>query len=1437
MALKETLALTKRSLMIDTKLIRVFVSCPGDLATEKEAIKKICESRNHNLSSKNQGITFEVLDFKDIVESWGERPQHNINVRFSGYDIYLGLLWMRYGSSSGASDPKTGKPFESGTEEEFRIAKAKFEEGVPIEIYFFFKDPKAPSGLAEGRQFVKVQEFKEEIQSTGWVHTFPNTLDMTDFNNKIHSILNDWIWKVEQGVLVAEKEEFIEEIKALPKSAKTIDLISFIASAQVQENIIYRTASAFDPRGEETMSIFGSNTGESLLEIVKTHTRIVLLGSAGSGKSTELANLAVACSVEESPFVPVFQRMNTYVDEDIADFLPKNWNDIPENICLIILDGLDEIQPSHFNNAAKKLISFSQKHPQLRIVVSCRTNFYDFPSTGSSGTLSNFEVYMINDLQIGNIPEYANLEFGIKGTEFIKEAYDKGYKDLLGQPFFLKLLLEAYRLNGNLEINRVQLLDQFIQSRFDFDQQHFKLTTNLKSKKHHIIGLLKRVALVMEYMGKNYVTSQQLEKILENPEDVELLRFSTAFNNLESDPNYWGFEHNNIQEFLAASSLTEMPIDQIKKAISFNLVRIKPSWANTVFFLMGIIEEEKRKRLIEWILEIEPDILVRIESININESTRLDIFKNIFEHHKTKGIWLRSNKFTNRELARFAPSKPASAYLLEQLSDNKNTRHVRLNALDLLQYQQLDDSDSKNVREKILEFISETLEDPHAFYSAASALAKLGQADHTLIEMLMKDFGDRKNQYVRSGLYHLIIKAGLENEYIDYLLNGIGISDKEPDREQVNLMDESMQLREALSAKLEIEPLKKIISLFSQPDNRKLFRYSDRHDVFRNIVDRAIELFPDHPELYELLYDTYRRYARVSEEAVSKIVSEFFKATNTSLELFKQVFDHSELGSYEKSLLYKNVLDKAAIDFVIGEYLGHNLTKKQLQSFYDESKWFARQQDEETVNYLEEQVRENSDILANKVEVDIIQVRNDYELRNLALYFSPEDIKKEVSEFFSRNKIEQLDWDTLFSFKNYDYRDEKEIKDAAFDLLVDLTRKQEPSTLARVLAYIDQPERFENYLFTKLKDKLSSFPELTLSGDQQNKLENWVRDRTEKADIEHAITIYDDGQNRIGFNPQVQTLWYYISRYNIKISIEKILDFTTYDDLKRNADNSLDFGIIEAQAGRENVQQRVVANLTKGIPYDTSWKNNAVYALDNKLKAAFPKILDGIADSKRSEYARNQVLKTYDSEIGDNTALLKLLDKVGVDNIRLNIFQLLFKKDIEKTRLKTFLLSILNSQSEAETEKFIASKYLTRLGEKNGTGYYLDYMISQWDEGNLDYYYDASSLGSITDPVYLPKLMQLLWIAKTEKQKDEFNRLEPTVAEGLTNIGLSSEDNLKKVRLAIEDFITENTGKIEHVNFLYPYIERMEYQYYLAQSQKGDLAGAIAEINRILPKQ
>lgn len=1425
---------TQRIFMLNTTQIRVFVSCPSDVGLEKNIIKKLCESKNHGFSVNNRGIMFQVLDFKDIVAPWGNRSQEDINVRFSGYDIYIGLLWMRYGTASGSNDPVTGMPYGSGTEEEFRNAVQKFKNGEEIGIYFFFKEPRDCKDEDEKKELSKVKEFKKEIQQNGWVHTFPNTDDPTKFITNIYQLLDEWVWKVEEKKRIEGKNVFIAEVQASSSSSNPIDFSSFIINVLPYKNVIHRTLSLFDPKADSMDVFFETHKGKKLGELVEKESRIVILGSAGSGKSTELSNLVALYSVTDSPFVPVFQKMNTYVNENIQDFLPKDWNKIPENICLVILDGLDEIEPGNFNNAIRKISSFSTKFPNVRIVVSCRTNFYEFPSDISGGTLSDFSVYLFDDIDIKNIGTYANDEYNINGGDFVREAYSKGFKDLITQPFFLKLLLEKYEMHGDLEISKVELLNEFVEQRFNFDQKHFMGTTDLKIQKVKVMKLLRKVALTMEFMGKNYVTFDQLCQILPDPADLKLIRFSTAFKNFDADPTMWGFEHNNIQEFLAASSLHDMTLEKIKKTISFKGKLIKPSWVNTLFFLMSIIGSEKRDGLIQWMLKIEPEILVKIEPDKIDAKIRLEIFKNIFNHYKKQGVWLRSNKFTPMELARFAPVESANEFLLKELLDKNNSRYTKLNALHLIDDQMLGSQEDVKTKEALRTFIFEDVSDVHYFNATAYAMGSLGYADQALIDELMMTYGKSNNQYIRSAMYRLIHKAKLESKYVEYLIEGLNISEIHPDREKVNLVDESMQLEEAFSAKFEIEALRKILQHFSDDNNsRMLFRLDHREKVLKSIIDRSADLYTQYPYIYNLINKAYKHNIRLGDEKSLDIIINFFIETKTSLMIFKEVFGNSSISTYERARLYKKLVNKDVTDYVIGLYNEHDLTNNRLLEFYNEVKWYGSSQNKDEFLYLEKEIRVNSKILDNVSEPNVIEAQKEWAQKNIDIFFSLDQFKQELVQFFSQNDIIELDWDTLYKYRKYDDTD---ILNAPFELLADYTGGSNVATLEQVLGFVEQTDKFEDYLFNNLKDKLTGDSRIELTKSQINQLSDWVKDRVSKADIKNAITVNDSDRSRAKFNRQVQILWYYISRFDINIDKEKILDFTTYDDLNGNSE-SLDFSVIEKQVGKKEVAKKVIKNLKNDIRYDASWKNNAIYAIENGLEDACPFILTALAGSNHNHYAKIEVLRAFAKFVEDTKDLLSLLDIVAKDEIRWEIINLILSKDTYKSKITAFLLTIVEDDEEPAQEKYRASQQLTRVGNSVGTLYYLNYMLNHSDddcEDEFDLYYSATYLKNITDLVYLPKIMDLLKIAKTKKDRDEFDRLENYVTEVLANLAGGSEEGLNRVTEALSLFIIENQGIIEHINFFYPFIERLEHQFYLSQSQKGDIKTALNEVAKIL---
>src|SRR5688572_30720469 len=99
--------------------IQVFVSCPMDVNEEKDIVCEVCHKINKDLLQSGCNIQLVVREWSEIIGQIGIQAQDSINTTINEYDIYLGILWMRFGTPLKSINQATGKPYQSGTEQEF----------------------------------------------------------------------------------------------------------------------------------------------------------------------------------------------------------------------------------------------------------------------------------------------------------------------------------------------------------------------------------------------------------------------------------------------------------------------------------------------------------------------------------------------------------------------------------------------------------------------------------------------------------------------------------------------------------------------------------------------------------------------------------------------------------------------------------------------------------------------------------------------------------------------------------------------------------------------------------------------------------------------------------------------------------------------------------------------------------------------------------------------------------------------------------------------------------------------------------------------------------------------------------------------------------------------------------------------------------------------
>ena len=101
------------------KKLRIFAASPSDVAIERAKVDTVVGLLKP--LADHIGVVLEVKDWRAVVPDMG-RPQQIIfdQLQPTSWDVFIGILWHRFGTPTGATDPQTRKEYLSGTEEEFR---------------------------------------------------------------------------------------------------------------------------------------------------------------------------------------------------------------------------------------------------------------------------------------------------------------------------------------------------------------------------------------------------------------------------------------------------------------------------------------------------------------------------------------------------------------------------------------------------------------------------------------------------------------------------------------------------------------------------------------------------------------------------------------------------------------------------------------------------------------------------------------------------------------------------------------------------------------------------------------------------------------------------------------------------------------------------------------------------------------------------------------------------------------------------------------------------------------------------------------------------------------------------------------------------------------------------------------------------------------------
>jgi len=222
------------------RLLRVFLGSPGDLIAERRRAHQVVDEVNRTIA-RQVGIHVILVGWEDTLPGAG-RPQELINIDVDQCNIFLGMLWKRWGTPPGGEDG-----FTSGFEEEFERASRRRRETSEPQIWLAFKKVDSESRGDPGPHLQRVLAFRTKQEQAREV-LFKEFSDVDDWERQLREWLSTFVLQeglrarnaitlTEQGTTVPIPEvpdsrkatEIGEAEEALPK--ELLELTTLLAQA------------------------------------------------------------------------------------------------------------------------------------------------------------------------------------------------------------------------------------------------------------------------------------------------------------------------------------------------------------------------------------------------------------------------------------------------------------------------------------------------------------------------------------------------------------------------------------------------------------------------------------------------------------------------------------------------------------------------------------------------------------------------------------------------------------------------------------------------------------------------------------------------------------------------------------------------------------------------------------------------------------------------------------------------------------------------------------------------------------------------------------------------------------------------------------------------------------------------------------------------------